>query len=160
MTQNMYAKIDATGNAEEVIFPAGHTAMVLDIAPTELAELSAAALLDKGWVQVQLPPMPKDGYRYSCLPSVQNADGLWVASWAQQETPDRSKMLLERSRMSRMARDMHIREVSWRYERYARNERLGLEQQDSIEALDAYVKALADVPEQAGFPWDIQWPTA
>ena len=39
-----------------------------------------------------------------------------------------------------------------------RLQRMGLPH-DDIAALDIYVQALADVPEQEGFPFEIQWPT-
>lgn len=58
----------------------------------------------------------------------------------------------------RAERDRLIGEVQWRYERHAREVRLGLEPSDDIKALDAYVQALADVPKQKGFPGKVKWP--
>lgn len=57
----------------------------------------------------------------------------------------------------RYMRDTAIKDVQWRYERYYRNERLGIEQTDSIQALDTYVQALADVTKQQD-PFSITWP--
>lgn len=58
----------------------------------------------------------------------------------------------------RTMRDEKIAAVEWRVARYLRNERLGLSQVDSIEVLDAYIQALADLPEQEGFPSHVVWP--
>jgi len=57
----------------------------------------------------------------------------------------------------RNIRDKRIAEVEWRYNRYYRNERLGLPQQDLITDLDNYVRALADITEQSD-PFAIVWP--
>ena len=38
-----------------------------------------------------------------------------------------------------------------------REERMGLPHKD-ISAIDAYMQALADIPDQAGFPFEITWP--
>jgi hypothetical protein len=54
-------------------------------------------------------------------------------------------------------RDQRIAEVEWRYNRYHRNERLGLPQQDSIADLDNYVQALADITNQEN-PFELTWP--
>lgn len=58
----------------------------------------------------------------------------------------------------RALRDAKIDAVSWRYERYARQTRLGWPTTDSITALDTYVQILADLPLQTGFPWQVNWP--
>lgn len=58
----------------------------------------------------------------------------------------------------RSRRDAMIDDVSWRYERHAREERLGLAFTDSIEALDAYIQALCDITTQPGFPGSVVWP--
>jgi hypothetical protein len=39
-----------------------------------------------------------------------------------------------------------------------RQQRMGLDHKD-ISAIDTYLQALADIPEQSGFPFEIQWPT-
>lgn len=59
---------------------------------------------------------------------------------------------------ARRKRDRLIADVMWRYERHARETRLGLPLSDDIVVLDAYVRGLCDVPEQAGFPASIAWP--
>ncbi len=59
---------------------------------------------------------------------------------------------------ARAKRDTLLEQFTWRYERYSREVRLGIETTDSIEALDAYAQALADIPQQEGFPTTIEWP--
>lgn len=58
----------------------------------------------------------------------------------------------------RAERSARIAAVSWRYERWHRLNRLGLEQIDDIAKLDKYVQALADIPQNQTDPYDIVWP--
>lgn len=58
----------------------------------------------------------------------------------------------------RADRDARMREFGWRYDRHARETRLSLPTTDSLADLDAYMQALANVPEQDGFPRDVIWP--
>jgi hypothetical protein len=55
-------------------------------------------------------------------------------------------------------RDRLIDDIQWRYERCAREIRMGLTPSDDITELDIYVQALADVTEQPGYPASITWP--
>jgi hypothetical protein len=57
----------------------------------------------------------------------------------------------------RKTRDQKIKEIEWRYNRYYRHQRLGLTQIDSLENLDAYIQALADITKQEN-PYNIIWP--
>lgn len=59
---------------------------------------------------------------------------------------------------ARADRDARIAAVQWRYERNARERRLGLPPTDDIATLDNFVQVLADVSKQTGFPADIVWP--
>lgn len=58
----------------------------------------------------------------------------------------------------RADRDARIDAVTWRYERHARETRLGMVTTDNLTTLDTYVQALADVPNQPGFPTSVNWP--
>lgn len=58
----------------------------------------------------------------------------------------------------RKRRDEMIAATSWRYERWYRLDRLGLDQIDDITKLDTYVQALADIPQNQTDPYDIVWP--
>lgn len=59
----------------------------------------------------------------------------------------------------RSERDSLLSAISWRYERYERETRLNTATTDNIETLDIYAQALADIPEQKGFPTTISWPS-
>ena len=63
------------------------------------------------------------------------------------------------SQRIRDERDRLINKEDWRYTRYNSEVRQGLTPSDDIVALDTYIQALRDIPEQAGFPWEIEWPT-
>ncbi len=51
----------------------------------------------------------------------------------------------------RPERNARINAVMWRYERWEREERLGLTHQDDRQVLDAYVQALCNLPETISF---------
>ena len=55
-------------------------------------------------------------------------------------------------------RGAKIRAFGWRYARLASQERIGVETVDSMAALDEYMQALRDVPQQEEFPYDVRWP--
>jgi hypothetical protein len=55
-------------------------------------------------------------------------------------------------------RDNRIAAVAWRYERYARHQRLGIKQVDEIKDLDIYIQSLADIPQTQTDPYNIVWP--
>lgn len=57
----------------------------------------------------------------------------------------------------RFERDQRIKDFEWRYDRYNREVRMGVTPTDTLEALDAYVQALADITEQEDLN-NIQWP--
>lgn len=99
----------------------------------------------------------KDGYYEVDLP-----DGAEMPEWTNSLVPcDRviPVITVPTDAEVRADRDFRINEVAWRYERNAREVRLGLTPTDDIAALDKYVQALADVPSQNGFPDKVKWPT-
>lgn len=95
--------------------------------------------LPDGAVEVQEPPA--DGSQ------IWNADAeAWI--------DDPAALAVRR----RVERDARIEAERWRFERQASEVRLGLTPTDDIAALDAYVQALRDVPQQPGFPATVNWP--
>ena len=116
-----------------------------------------SALITEEWAEFDMPAWPQNGYVHTIGP-VSSTNGVLSAEWIAIEDENHAVREQARARMERESRDARIRAIEWRYVRYERNARLNLAQQDNIGALDAYVQALADVPTQAGFPWDIQWP--
>ena len=59
----------------------------------------------------------------------------------------------------RAERDRLIDREDWRCTRHNSEVRQGLTPSDDIVALDTYIQALRDIPDQAGFPWNVEWPT-
>lgn len=115
-------------------------------------------VLALGYVTVLQPMYPHTGKDYKPgIPVFK--DDKYEGTWVEQETPTYEIRKAIRARSERRNRDQRIQDVSWRYERFQRHARLGLPQVDTIEALDAYIQALADVPNQDGFPFQIDWPT-
>lgn len=58
----------------------------------------------------------------------------------------------------RAERDAKIEAVRWRIERHKDELELGVPLTEPLEPLLQYVQALRDVPQQEGFPDDIDWP--
>jgi hypothetical protein len=65
----------------------------------------------------------------------------------------------EQADVVRAKRDSLIDKENWRYTRYNSEVRQGLTPSDDIVALDTYMQALRGIPEQVGFPWNVEWPT-
>ena len=64
----------------------------------------------------------------------------------------------EQAGVVRAKRDRLIAKEDWRYTRYNSEVRQGLTPSDDIVAIDTYIQALRDIPDQAGFPYDVEWP--
>jgi len=60
----------------------------------------------------------------------------------------------------RSKRDLLINEFGGRYQRYERETRLSLPHKLTIEQIDLYMQALADITLQPGFPQKVSWPEA
>jgi hypothetical protein len=110
-----------------------------------------------GYQEVAIPAYPQDGRRYT-PGNPRFEEGALIADWIAAEDPTYNPRTFIRARVERENRDARIKAFEWRYTRYERNARLGLPQQDDLAKLDAHVQALADVPSQEGFPWQISWP--
>lgn len=73
---------------------------------------------------------------------------------------DKAMRLADRRRAAEQRRTYLFQQLSWRYERYQRETRMGITPKDDIAALDQYAQALADLPQQPGWPRTITWPTS
>ena len=86
----------------------------------------------------------------------QSWDGQWyIKGYAPEKTTE------QKAAEERAERDRRIDAIRWRIERYQTQAAAGLETTDTAEQYKAillYVQALRDIPEQAGFPDDIEWP--
>lgn len=111
-----------------------------------------------GYYPIKYPPKPESASDLVLLPT--QVDGQWVVVWDEVDTPIEvvNKRTATKARIARQIRDLKIKQVTWRYERHARQVRLGKPPTDDIAALDTYVQALADIPQQSEFPWDVEWP--
>lgn len=104
------------------------------------------------------------GYKIVNNPPPYNPENQFLA-YEYQEASDDFEWLVKTisievmSMEVRRKRDNLIEEVMWRVYRYNRESRLGLNPTDDINALDQYIQALCDVPQQQGFPYDVNWPT-
>lgn len=58
----------------------------------------------------------------------------------------------------RAERDAKIEAVRWRIERAKDEDALGVPLTEPLEPLLQYVQALRDVPQQSGFPENVEWP--
>ncbi len=58
----------------------------------------------------------------------------------------------------RAKRDSLIQEVEWRVRRHKDEVELGLEPTDPLLPLLEYIQNLREVPQQNGFPYEIEWP--
>lgn len=58
----------------------------------------------------------------------------------------------------RIERNKRIAEMDWRYARSQREIRMGSKPSDSIETLDRYIQALADITKQVDDPREVKWP--
>jgi len=97
-------------------------------------------------------PDPSRDYKVVVRNSAeQNSDGDWVQAWAERDMTDEEKAAhdQQKSEEERRARDGLLRAT----------DHYGLSDITMTEAMTAYRQALRDVPQQAGFPSTITWPT-
>ena len=109
-------------------------------------------------------------YQYSQRSGVEQIDGKWFTKYilgpvftdtpatsttpaktaAENETAYRALKDAEQAKSVRQTRDTKLAETDWRF------------RSDMTPSQDwkDYCQALRDVPEQAGFPWTIDWPVA
>lgn len=69
----------------------------------------------------------------------------------------RQQQIVDQWNLIRSMRDELIKGFEWRYNRYNRQIRMGVETTDRIEDLDSYIQALADITNQSD-PYNIHWP--
>lgn len=78
-------------------------------------------------------------------------DGAWVETWAVTEATEEQKQqrTTDKAVEVRSQRDFRLRETDWRFR----------SDMNPSQAWIDYCQALRDIPQQAGFPWNVQWPT-
>ena len=115
--------------------------------------LSAEVLADWGVYSVT-PQNPPD-FNYATQncsavnPTLQN--NVWVQTWSVTEATEEEKQqrTVEKSNEVRSHRDSLLAETDWRFR----------SDMNPSQAWIEYCQALRDVPQQAGFPWNVQWPS-
>lgn len=117
---------------------------------TNPSTFTAEEISDAGYVEVSSPPF------VSGIEVLQWSGSEWIV---RDKTPEEIQAETDALWASvREERDRKINAVTWRYERYARHNRLNLPQIDNIANLDTYVQALADIPQTQANPQNIVWP--
>lgn len=78
--------------------------------------------------------------------------GMWTQIWSIEDLTDeeRATVTVERSREVREIRNELLKSSDWTQLKDISNERSQL--------FSIYRQALRDVPNQAGFPWNVEWP--
>jgi hypothetical protein len=81
----------------------------------------------------------------------QDDQGRWFTKYSVADMDDEAKATkdAEQAKSVRANRNAKLAETDWRYRRDLA----------TSSEWDAYCQALRDIPLQAGFPWDITWPT-
>lgn len=100
----------------------------------------------------------KEKYEIGSNVNGQSYDGIGdIPEWLSTEPePPTTEQLAEQVRAER---DAKIEAVRWRIERAKDETDLGVQLTEPLEPLLQYVQALRDVPQQAGFPENVEWPT-
>lgn len=128
-----------------------------DIAPPEVATGSGAKFVSGTWIVV---PDHRGEVWFDTTGAELVIHALGEVpggNWTKVAPPLTTEQL---AAAARSKRDMRIAAMSWRYERNARETRLGLGTTDNLSDLDTYTQALADITGQVGFPTDILWPVS
>lgn len=93
-----------------------------------------------------------------CEPRIEGDTIIWCET---EPLSDEEKLkLLSKQRSLVLLRRKYIMDnLAWRHQRAERLNRLGLPPVDNtLEQLDTYMQALADITKQADYPWVVEWP--
>lgn len=164
----MEIRVRSTG---QVMFEDAWRRYIKEQTGKNFGQLDEATLNDFGADVVFEGPQATGGtvYQYSQRQGVeQQADGKWytkyvlgpifknttsqdgtVTTAAQHEAAYKAMKDAEQAKSVRSTRDGLLKETDWRFRS---------DMTPSQEWKD-YCQALRDVPAQAGFPWEVQWPT-
>lgn len=89
-------------------------------------------------------------YQVAFRDGVEQRDGKWFTKYSVADMSDEAKAAVDsqQAQAVRETRNQKLAATDWRYRRDV----------TTTPEWDAYCQALRDVPAQAGFPWDVQWP--
>ena len=119
---------------------------------TDASTFTPEEILDAGYTESQRMPQIADN-------QVVTWDMQTISWQIRDKTPEElnAEIEVQKSRV-RAQRDSLMSEHDWMYARHEREARLGLPHVVSIESLDTYMQALADISTQPGFPFEVTWP--
>lgn len=105
-----------------------------------------------GDVVLEGPQAQPTRYQVGFRDGVVQIDGKWHTKHSVSEMDDEAKATLDARQADfvRSDRNQRLKDSDWTQ---------GKDMPDNISTVWAtYRQALRDVPQQAGFPWDVQWP--
>jgi hypothetical protein len=94
---------------------------------------------------IQTPVISVDSKTHRPIQSLQQIDGVWTQQWVAQQLPESAA-----AGNVRGFRDAQLVKSDWTQVADAPVDKV---------AWATYRQALRDITQQAGFPWDVQWPT-
>jgi hypothetical protein len=94
---------------------------------------------------IQTPVISVDSKTHRPIQSLQQIDGVWTQQWVAQQLPESAA-----AGNVRGFRDAQLVNSDWTQVADAPVDKA---------AWATYRQALRDITQQAGFPWDVQWPT-
>jgi hypothetical protein len=120
-------------------------------------DLEKADLKSYGVIQIKEEPAPACDYRVEHVVErpVELVNGVWVKGWEVQPLPleQQQQLVDNQARRIRRDRDQRLSACDWTQ---LADVKLDAQQQSEWKK---YRQALRDVPSQAGFPWNVTWPT-
>lgn len=156
----LFAKISEDGSVLK--WPLNERQLRELLPQLKLPEVIAQSNLD-GTGYVVIHPTPKPLETKDVMVKLKDelifGDGKYQRQYETVPVPEylRASRLAKQWKLVRQQRDARMRAFSWRYERHARELRLGFTPTDDLAKLDQYMQSLADITKQDD-PFRIQWP--
>lgn len=113
----------------------------------------AQLLTNLGYYQIQFPPQPEDGYKYSST-TPELVDGVLQVTWVRVDEAATAERLVMLARLVKSQRAELLAQSDWTQ---LADVPLSAEKKQQWET---YRQALRDISSQAKFPWRIDWPVA
>ena len=112
--------------------------------------LDDATLARFNVARVASTPRPADDHTKDFNVTAEQVNGAWVEKWVATDVSaeEIENRTANQASNVRAERDQKLSETDWRFRS---------DMNPSQEWVN-YCQALRDVPAQAGFPWDVQWP--
>lgn len=104
-------------------------------------------------VVLEGPQAQPTRYQTAYRDGVEQINGQWFTKWSVAEMDDEAKAAADarQAESVRQTRNQKLADSDWTQ---------GKDIPDNVSSVWAtYRQALRDLPSQAGFPWDIQWPS-